>query len=142
MDGHDKASPATTYYWGESRRLTIRFSDRDIRDLDQLVELWDLDRSAVMRKVLRQVVVEVRQPRREAMLCALPEMNVTELRTLARRLRVRGRSRMTAQELRHAVRCAVQGRDFDYRVGGNAGVHGLRIIRLVQERPVLGERIH
>lgn len=99
---------AGNYYWGESQRLTVRLSQRDLAGLDQLVELWGLDRSAAIRRALQQAVVEVDRQRREALLSALPAMNVTELRSLAKRLRIKGRARMKGQELRRAVRCIVQ----------------------------------
>ena len=99
---------AGSYYWGESQRLTVRLSRRDLAGLDRLVELWGLDRSAAIRRALQQAAAEADRQRREALLSALPVMNVTELRSVAMRLRIKGRSRMKGEELRRAVRCIVQ----------------------------------
>ena len=99
---------AGKYYWGESQRLTVRLTHRDLAGLDQLVEQWGIDRSAAIRRALQQAAAEVDQQRREALLSALPAMNVSELRRLAKRLRIKGRARMKGEELRRAVRCIVQ----------------------------------
>ena len=102
-------SIAGNSYWGESRRLTVRLSDRDVRDLDDLVEQRGIDRSAAIRRAIQQAFAEVARRRRHSLLCAIADMSVADLRALASRLRIKGRGVMKGEELRNAVRGVVQG---------------------------------
>jgi hypothetical protein len=101
---------AGPYHWGESQRLTVRLTHRDLADLDELTELWGLDRSAAVRRVLQQAATAARRQQRDALLAALPGMKGAALRSLARRLHIAGHSRMKADELRSALRFTIARR--------------------------------
>lgn len=94
--------------WGESERLTVRVSPKELRALDALVAAWGTDRSEVIRRAIREAAARARRQRRQALLDALPAATVAQLRRLATELHIPGRSRMTSLELRNAVRSVLQ----------------------------------
>ena len=59
-------------FWGESQRLTVRVSSRELRALDELTDAWGADRSEAIRRALREAAAGVRRQRRQALLAALP----------------------------------------------------------------------
>jgi metal-responsive CopG/Arc/MetJ family transcriptional regulator len=91
-------------YYGESQRLTVRLTLRDLRLLDDLATIWRADRSEVIRRALRGAADGARRQLRQERLDALPTMPVAELRRLATKLRITGRSRMTSTALRAELR--------------------------------------
>lgn len=91
-------------YWGESQRLTVRLTRRDLRLLDDLATAWTTDRSDVIRRALRDAADTARRKLRQERLDALPTMPVAELRRLASQLRIAGRSRMNSAALRAELR--------------------------------------
>jgi len=95
-------------FWGESQRLTVRVSSRELRALDELTDAWGADRSEAIRRALREAAAGVRRQRRQALLAALPTSTVAQLRRLARDLHIPGRSRMTSLELRNAIRTSLE----------------------------------
>ena len=95
-------------FWGESQRLTVRVSSRELRALDDLADAWGIDRSEAIRRAIREAATGVRRQRRQALLAALPTITVAQLRRVAGELDVPGRSRMTSPELRNAVRARLE----------------------------------
>jgi len=94
--------------WGESERLTIRVSPRELRALNELVDTWGTDRSEVVRRAIREAAARARRQRRQALLESLPTITVAQLRRLAMELDIPRRSRMTSLELRNAVRTLLE----------------------------------
>jgi len=90
--------------WGESQRLTVRVTVKELQALDELVAAWGADRSHALRRAVREAAARARQQHRQALLDALPTLTVAKLRRLATELHIPGRSRMTSRDLRQAVR--------------------------------------
>ena len=90
-------------YSGESERLTIRLSLVDRTTLDRLAADWQTDRSETIRRAIREVAARVQRQRREQLRANLDTLTVAELKTLARRYGVPGRSTMSKSQLRNAM---------------------------------------
>jgi hypothetical protein len=97
-------------WWGESQRFTVRLSRSEQRALRELATAWQTDTSAAIRRAVREAAADVRRQELEKHLTELPALNRAELRSLASRLRVAGRSRMSKAELLAAIRQRLRAR--------------------------------
>ena len=92
---------------GESFRLTVRLSPPELWALNELCVAWRIDRSEALRRALREAAASALRQRREALLAEVPTLSVVDLRGLAARLSIAGRSRMSKALLRAAVVAAL-----------------------------------
>ena len=90
-------------WMGESRRVTLRLTNADIRLLNHLAETWQSDRSEVLRCALREADVHEHRRSRDALIAELPTMTGPRLRALVGRHWIRGRSKMTKAHLLQAL---------------------------------------
>ena len=93
---------------GESFRLTVRLSPLELKALDDLCSAWTTERSDAVRRALRHAAAFTKRQHADELLAAIPVMSVAELRRLATRLSVPGRSRMSKSQLRAAISAAVR----------------------------------